>query len=80
MSNFIRRIGGLLVDSLVQSKGGAHSDPWSQLWLTAVAIKNSHNDLPHGTISSEFVYQLTTEVNFLAGDKNGLRECGLFSK
>ena len=50
---------------------GAHSEGkprgtfWGQLWLRIVSIKNSHYNLPNGSVGCDFVSLLSGEVNLL---------------
>ena len=58
---FVRAFGA----SLVHSEGAPYSSFWGQLWLWIVAIRNSHYNLPNGSVGRDFVGLLSSEVNLL---------------
>ena len=58
---FGRAIGA----SHFHSEGAPYRSFWGQLWLQIIAIRNSHYNLPNGSIGCDFVGLLSSEVNLL---------------
>ena len=69
---FVRAFGA----PLLHSEGKPHGSFWGQLWLRIISIKNSHYNLPNGSVGRDFVGLLSGEVNLLVQGERFVRAFG----